>query len=97
MSKIIILAGLTALMLNTGVAIAQSNKMNSGRPSAVLKQDRCDELWKKAVPSGDTLAKANAHAFIANWSQVDKDNDGTLTKQEWDAACGKGMVKDTGQ
>jgi len=96
MSKSIILAGL-ALMFGTGCVLAQTNQMNAGRPSAVLNQSRCDELWKKAVPEGEKLTQVNAHDFIVKWTQVDKDGDGSLSKAEFDAACGKGMVKDTGK
>ena len=45
------------------------------------------------MPSGDTLAQANAAPYIVNFAQVDTDNNGAITKQEFDAACAKGMVK----
>ncbi len=96
MSKFIILVGLT-LMFGAGCALAQTNQMNAGRPSAILKPERCDELWKKAVPSGDKLARANAAPFIVNFSQIDTDIDGSIDYVEFKAACAKGMVKDTGQ
>jgi len=67
--------------------------MSAGRPSAVLTPDQCNAIWSKAVPSGDTLAQANAAPYIVNFSQVDTNNDGAITKQEFDAACAKGMVK----
>ena len=89
------LAALTslALLLTAGYAAAQQNTMTAGRPSAVLTPDQCNAIWSKAVPSGDTLAQANAAPYIVNFSQVDTNNDGTIDKKEFDAACGKGMVK----
>jgi hypothetical protein len=96
MSKILIFAGLT-LMLVSGYAWAQTNTMTSGRPSAVLTPERCNELWKAAVPEGDTLAQGSAAPFVVNFSQVDRDGNGSLTITEFEAGCFKGMVKDTGQ
>jgi hypothetical protein len=71
--------------------------MNSGRPSAILTPERCGELWKRAVPEGNSLAQANAGPFIVNWAQVDADGNGNISITEFEAACFKGMVKDTGQ
>ena len=98
MSKIALLTGL-ALMLGTSFALAGGgqNTMSSGRPSAVLTTERCSELWKMAVPEGDMLPEANAGPFIVNFVQVDADADGNLTVTEFEAACAKGMVKDTGK
>jgi hypothetical protein len=69
--------------------------MTSGRPSAVLTPDQCNEVWSKAVPTGDTLAQANAAPYIVNFAQVDTDNDGTIDKKEFEAACAKGLVLKT--
>jgi hypothetical protein len=98
MSRIAILASLT-LALGTSYALAGGgqNTMSSGRPSAVLTAERCSELWKLAVPEGDMLPQANAGPFIVNFVQVDADADGNLTVTEFEAACAKGMVKDTGK
>jgi hypothetical protein len=92
MTKLVALTGL-ALILTVGYATAQQNTMSAGRPSAVLTPEQCDTIWKKAVPSGDTLAQANAAPYIVNFTQVDTNNDGNIDKKEFDAACGKGMVK----
>ena len=82
-----------ALLLTAGYAAAQQNTMTAGRPSAVLTPDQCNAIWSKAVPSGDTLAQANATPYIVNWAQVDPNNSGTIDKKAFDAACGKGLVK----
>ena len=92
MTKLVTLTGL-ALVLAVSYAAAQQNTMTAGRPSAVLTPDQCNAIWSKAVPSGDTLAQANAAPYIVNFAQVDTDNDGTIDKKEFDAACGKGLVK----
>ena len=82
-----------ALLLTAGYAAAQQNTMTAGRPSAVLTPDQCNAVWSKAVPSGDALAQANAAPYIVNFAQVDTNNDGTIDKNEFVAACGKGLVK----
>jgi phage gp29-like protein len=92
MTKLATLAGL-ALLLTVGYATAQQNTMSAGRPSAVLTPDQCNAIWSKAATSGDTLAQANAAPYIVNFAQVDTNNDGNIDKKEFDAACGKGMVK----
>jgi hypothetical protein len=50
---------------------------------------------KKAVPSGDTLAQADAAPYIVNFTQVDTDGNGVISIAEFQAACGKGLVKYT--
>ena len=93
MSKLATLTSLV-LLLTAGYASAQ-NTMSSGRPSAVLNAAQCQEVWSKAVPKGDTLAQADAAPYIVNFAQVDTDNDGTIDKKEFEAGCGKGLVKYT--
>lgn len=95
MKAILISAGVTMMLCSSHV-VAQTNKMNAGRPSAVLQSERCNEIWKAAAGEGDKLASAQAAPFIVNFSQVDTNGDGALTLAEFEAACGKGMVKDTG-
>ena len=93
------LATLTSvvMLLSAGYALAQQtpNTMTSGRPSAVLNDTQCQEMWKKAVGSGDKLAQADAGPFIVNFTQVDADGDGIISMTEFQAACGKGLVKST--
>ena len=87
-----------ALLLTPGIASAEST-MKSGPQSAVLTPDQCNEVWSKAVAKGDTLAQADAVPDIVNFAQVatyfaqvDTNNDGTVDKKEFEAACAKGLV-----
>jgi hypothetical protein len=88
-----------ALLLTAGYASAQS-ATTSSPPSAVLTPDQCNEVWSKAVTKGDTLAQANVapgivnFAQVTNFGQVDTNNDGTVDKEEFEAACGKGLVRE---
>ena len=70
-----------------------ANTMTSGRPSAALNPEQCEAIWNNAVPSGDLLAKSAAAPFIVNFTQVDKDGSGDISKAEFLDACAKGLVK----
>ena len=48
----------------------------SGRPSAVLDDAACQNVWKMASPNGDTLSGDKAAPFIVNFQMVDTDKDG---------------------
>jgi hypothetical protein len=74
-------------------ALAQANTMTSGRPSAALNPEQCEAIWNNAVPSGDLLAKSAAAPFIVNFTQVDNDGSGDISKAEFLDACAKGLVK----
>src|SRR6516165_41042 len=97
MRLVILTAG--ALLLSASCALAQgtSNTMTSGRPSAVLDDAQCQTVWKMASPDGATLSQDQAVPFIVNFQMVDVDGDGKITADEFKAACGKGLVKNTKQ
>jgi EF hand len=84
-----------ALLLSASCALAQgtSNTMTSGRPSAVLDDATCQSIWQMASPNGDTLSKDQAVPYIVNFSIADVDGDGSISADEFKAACGKGLVK----
>lgn len=98
MAKLATLASL-ALVISAGIASAQST-ITSGSSSAVLTPDRCNEVWSKAVASGDTLAQADTTPEVVipfaqvdtDFEQVDANNDGTVDEEEFAAACAKGLV-----
>ena len=90
------IASLLISALAMSSALAQANTMTSGRPSATLNPEQCAQVWSKAVPSGDYLEEANAAPFIVNFKQADgEDQDGKISKAEFEAACAKGLVKFT--
>lgn len=85
-----------ALLLSASSALAQSaNTMTSGRPSAVLNDEQCQAVWKMASPDGATISENQAVPFIVNFKLVDGDGDGKISADEFKAACGKGLVKNT--
>ena len=79
-----------AVLLTTGYALA--GPMTSGRPSAVLTPEQCQEVWSKAVPKGDALAKKDARPYIVNFKLADTDQNGQISKSEFETACTKGLV-----
>ena len=87
------LISLFVLPLTATCLLAQSNTMTSGRPSATLNPEQCAAIWKNAVPSGDLMAQSAAAPFIVNFTQVDKDGSGDISKSEFEDACAKGLVK----
>ena len=91
------LAILTSVVVifSAGVALAGANNMTSGRPSAVLNDTQCQAIWTMASPNGAAISKDQAVPYIVNFTMVDVDGDGNITADEFKAACGKGLVKNT--
>lgn len=85
------------VLFGAGTALAQTsaNTMSAGRPSAILNEEQCQDVWSRAVTDGETLSEAAAGPFIVNFAQVDTDGDGSISSDEFKAACGKGLVKFT--
>jgi hypothetical protein len=77
-------------MLLSGYAIA--GEMTSGRPSAVLDDAQCKNVWSMTEREGDTLSADKASPFIVNFKIVDMNGDGKISWDEFKAACGKGLV-----
>jgi hypothetical protein len=90
-ASLITLVGL--LVPLSGYAQTPHHTMTAGRPSAVLNHSRCTKVWNEAVPSGDTLAHADAGPYIVNWHQANPDNDNSMNKKEFFRACSLGLVK----
>ena len=65
----------------------------SGRPSAVLDDAACQNVWKMASPNGDTMSGDKAAPFIVNFQMVDTDKDGKISAAEFKTGCGKGWIQ----
>jgi len=92
----------TAVLLSAGYAFAGAGApvpegsqadASSGRPSAVLDDAACQNVWKMASPNGDTLAGDKAVPYIVNFQMVDTDKDGKISAAEFTTGCGKGWVQ----
>jgi hypothetical protein len=91
-----------AVLVSAGYAFAgagapvpegSQNDAASGRPSAVLDDAACQNVWKMASPNGDTLAGDAAVPYIVNFQMVDTDKDGKISAAEFKTGCGKGWVQ----
>ena len=65
----------------------------SGRPSAVLDDSACQNVWKMASPNGDTMSADKAAPFIVNFQMVDTDKDTKISAAELKTGCGKGWIQ----
>ena len=90
-----VVLALIVLLLSAASALAEANNMTSGRPSAVLSDTQCQAIWTMASPNGAAISKDQAVPYIVNFTMVDVDGDGNITADEFKAACGKGLVKNT--
>ena len=91
-----------AVLLSAGYAFAgagapvpegSQSGAPSGRPSAVLDDAACQDVWKMASPNGDTLAGDKAVPYVVNFQMVDTDKDGKISAAEFKTGCGKGWVQ----
>lgn len=60
-----------------------------------LSKAECQALWGRADSTGGgSLASAQAQSYVSDFSKVDKNGDGKLTKSEFVFGCKKGLVHD---
>ena len=88
MKTLLIPTTLAIALGSAGLAFAADEP--SGRPTAVLDQKECQNVWK-AESDGSAL-KAGRAEEIVNFPQADKDNDGKITQAEFNSACKLGLV-----
>jgi hypothetical protein len=77
-----------AMLLSAGSAFAGAGAPGpegaqaappSGRPSAVLDNAKCQDVWTKAG-GGDSLSYDKAGPYVTNLKRADPDGDGKFTK-----------------
>jgi hypothetical protein len=64
----------------------------SGRPGAVLDENKCETVWR-TERQGDTLSQDKAAPFIVNFQMVDTNNDSKVTQDEFMEGCKKGLSR----
>lgn len=91
------LAAITAICLGATAAAAQTTAPANPSPAAgsvKLSQSECTSLWQKANSSGATgLTKSQSAAYVSDFKAANPDGDATIDKNEWMAACNKGLVR----
>lgn len=59
-----------------------------------LTSQQCDAAWKQANPQNlEKISVTEASRFITDTNAVNPDGDTTIEKNEFHAACAKGLVK----
>lgn len=75
----------SALTIGVGAGIAQA--------AQPLDSKTCNKAWSMASPDGETLSQGKAVDYVINFTMVDSDQDGQISQDEFNKACGKGLVK----
>lgn|SRR5690554_6260590 len=85
---------IAALVLGASPVLADTPKaaVESGRPGAVLNDAECAEIWNEASANGNLDAEA-ARPFVANFPQVDTNDDNTISNEEFKQGCEMGFVQ----
>ncbi|MGH6736683.1 MAG: hypothetical protein ACRECX_11480 [Methyloceanibacter sp.] len=76
----------SALAIGFGGGIAQAAEM-------AVAADKCDKAWSMASPGGDAISEGATVPFVLDYTMVDSDKDGAISKDEFNKACADGMVK----
>jgi hypothetical protein len=94
------LAAIAGLAL-AGSAFAQTPPPGGGAGGAAgatgqkLSQAECEAVWNKAAGSGaaTSLSQLQAQAHVKNFASIDQNNDGQLSRTEFNQGCDKGLVQ----
>jgi len=78
------LAGMLAIGFGSSVALAAD---------VAVPADKCDKAWSMASPGGDVISKDANVPFVMDFTMVDSDKSGTISKDEFNKACSAGQVK----
>jgi hypothetical protein len=87
MNRIYVL-GAAALLASVGMAVAQTSTTKPGGNVAVA-QGPCAKGYDSAAPGG------KMQLTDAQRKSVDTNNDGNISKSEFDNACARGLFEDT--
>lgn len=85
MKALYVLAAVT--LATSGLAVAQTQKQPGGNVASV--QGPCAQGYTKAAPGG------RMQLSDAQMKLVDTDNNGNISKQEFDNACAKQLFEQT--
>jgi hypothetical protein len=100
--KLVILSAL-AMLLSPGYAMAgggapvppiPESSPPSGRPSGVLDDAKCEEVWNLTERVDNALPSENAGPFITNFHMVDTNDDHKVSLEEFKVGCKNGWVEE---
>ena len=94
LSAAILLLGVGTAIAGGGAPVPERPEGGppSGRPGAVLDDEKCTAVWEITQREGDTLVKGKAAPYIVNFEMVDADGDGKVTQDEFKKGCSKGWI-----
>jgi hypothetical protein len=79
--------GAAALMATVGIAVAQQSETKPGG-NVSTTQGPCAQGYERAAPGGRMQLSGT------QMKNVDTNNDGNISKTEFDNACAKGLFED---
>jgi hypothetical protein len=86
--KRIYVLGAAALMASVGIAVAQQSETKPGG-NVQTTQGPCGQGYERAAPDGRMKLSST------QMKGVDTNNDGRISKTEFDNACAKGLFEET--
>lgn len=93
--KLIAATGI-ALILGTGLAVAQTSSSPGAAGNQQLSDAQCQQVWSKldSQKSGSVSQTQSAN-YVNDFKQADTNNDGRLSSTEFTSACQRGLVRDS--
>src|ERR671935_3213618 len=83
-------------IVGLGLCLGMGGAAFAATEGTKLSAAQCSTLWEKGNATGAaTIDASQAQGYVTNFKAAEPDNDGTLTKAEFQAACGKGLVQDS--
>jgi hypothetical protein len=83
-----------AALLTAGLAFVSVAQAATGD---TLDPSKCDTAWTMASPHGDALSKDEAVHYVINYTMVDTNKDGKISKAEFSKACANHQIKSADQ
>jgi hypothetical protein len=72
---------------------AASGAQAVNKPGSGMNGAKCQAAWTKVSPNGATISKDALAPYVADFTMLDTDNDGTIDVDEFMAGCKGGLIK----
>lgn len=85
-----------AIALALAASASSFAQGTTGQPSGAMKmtQTECESVWNRADSAKiGSLPQSQAQPYVTNFSAVDTNSDGNLSRAEFLAGCDKGLVQ----
>lgn len=79
---------------STGGTSGGSTSGSAGGSAMQLSQSECESLWNQADSGGSgALSQTQAQNYVTNFSRVDANSDGRISRTEFMQGCSSGQVQ----